>query len=364
LDRATPFEAARTLGAGARAKALRILKRTFDRRPLYCTALAGESNYNICVNSDMTVSCNCQDYDGQGHIGDLRTQTLAEIVSGEAVAGFQSMLYAREMPTSVCSTCPELAVLPRETARLGPAPGGIPIHGLMVENTVLCNLRCSLCRRDELLAQRGQRSMTLEDIERVAKMVSEYGIEQVSYFALGEPFVSQHIDEEIALMRQHNPEITIVTSTNGALVDTESKLSALLMMDHVYFSIDGTTQDTVSRYQVNGDFEKSFANMSRLVERRAQRLADDPEAHVPTIEWKYVVFRWNDSREEILRAIRLAREAAVDRIVFYPGVAKRPDRSVRFHTDPLFASLGEVVNGGVVVDLTARADPETGDATA
>src|SRR5471030_2386752 len=38
----------------------------------YCSALAGDSEYNITINSDLTVSCNCQDYDGSGHLGDLR----------------------------------------------------------------------------------------------------------------------------------------------------------------------------------------------------------------------------------------------------------------------------------------------------
>ena len=35
----------------------------------YCNALQGNYNYNICINSDMTISCNCQDYDGAGQLG-------------------------------------------------------------------------------------------------------------------------------------------------------------------------------------------------------------------------------------------------------------------------------------------------------
>jgi len=36
----------------------------------YCKALSGLSSYNICINCDLTVSCNCQDYDGSGQIGE------------------------------------------------------------------------------------------------------------------------------------------------------------------------------------------------------------------------------------------------------------------------------------------------------
>src|SRR5258708_9471316 len=45
----------------------------------YCSALHGESDYNITVNSDLTVSCNCQDYDGSGHIGDLKKDSFEKI---------------------------------------------------------------------------------------------------------------------------------------------------------------------------------------------------------------------------------------------------------------------------------------------
>jgi len=44
--------------------------------------LHGESEYNTTINSDLTVSCNCQDYDGTGHIGDLRKNTFEEIFLG------------------------------------------------------------------------------------------------------------------------------------------------------------------------------------------------------------------------------------------------------------------------------------------
>src|SRR6476620_3297117 len=38
----------------------------------YCRALAGESEYNITVNCDLTLSCTCQDYDGSGHLGTIQ----------------------------------------------------------------------------------------------------------------------------------------------------------------------------------------------------------------------------------------------------------------------------------------------------
>src|SRR3954471_13442021 len=48
----------------------------------YCSALAGQSDYNITVNCDLTVSCNCQDYDGSGHFGDLNKTSFKEAFFG------------------------------------------------------------------------------------------------------------------------------------------------------------------------------------------------------------------------------------------------------------------------------------------
>src|SRR5256885_16649349 len=45
----------------------------------YCSALAGESEYNITVNCDLTVSCNCKDYNGSGDIWDLNKNSFPEV---------------------------------------------------------------------------------------------------------------------------------------------------------------------------------------------------------------------------------------------------------------------------------------------
>ena len=51
----------------------------------YCRALAGESEYNITINCDLTVSCSCQDYDGSGHLGDLNKASFQEVFFGPVV---------------------------------------------------------------------------------------------------------------------------------------------------------------------------------------------------------------------------------------------------------------------------------------
>lgn len=316
-----------------------------------CRALAGLSDFNVCINSDLSVSCNCQDFDGSGRIGDLNSGTLAEIFAGPAARAFRARLAARSFPTPTCASCADLELLPSDDAERLLADWRVPSAGIMVENTARCNLRCPMCDRDSVLALRGARSaMSLEDVERVALELKLNALESVLFFNLGEPFLPGSVREQVALIRRHNPAIRIVTSTNGQLVEGEERVEAALMMDYLYFSIDGVDDGVLGRYQVGGRFERAYRNMKRVVAER-NRLGK----RAPIVEWKYVLFRWNDRPWMIDRAIELAREAGVDVIGFYRGDGPLRHRSLRWHLDPYFKRLGTRSRGGIVVNLNGIA---------
>lgn len=303
----------------------------------YCRALSGESNYNICVNSDMSVSCNCSDYDGKGHIGDLRRQSLQEIFDGDTAHHFRSQLASGKLPIDQCLSCPELTTVRKMQAQLKVHDYTLPHKGIMVENTVGCNLECLACDRN-VVATRKRRIMSLEDISIVARMIHDCSIEQVCYHNLGEPFLSKRIHDELRILRELNPETEIVLSTNGALLDNQDKRKAALYLDHLYFSIDGASQASTQIYQVGGEFDKAIENMSEMVAFR-----DALQSPRPLIEWKYVVFEWNDSKKEIETAIRIAKETKVDIISFWHGGMPpgSPGVSSRFKTEEYFQNLGE-----------------------
>src|ERR1039458_7506726 len=74
-------------------------------RGYYCSTLAGQEDYNITVNSDLTVSCSCQDYDGSGHIGDLRKNSFEEIYFGPVAQKFRDDLAKGKIPIPTCVRC-------------------------------------------------------------------------------------------------------------------------------------------------------------------------------------------------------------------------------------------------------------------
>src|SRR5205823_3023278 len=112
----------------------------------------------------------------------------------------------------------------------------------MVENTSACNYECTGCDRSLVADNWKKRQMSLEEMERVALQIKALGIKQVAFFKLGEPFLSKHVKQELEILRRHNPEILIHTSTNGTLINTPEKLDAAMLMDHITFSIDGPDQ--------------------------------------------------------------------------------------------------------------------------
>ena len=308
--------------------------RVFKPR-LYCRALSGKSGFNISVNADMSVSCTCQDYDGSGRLGDLSTQTLQEIFDGPVARRFRETLAQGHAAIKVCFYCEELRHTSRGRSKHYLTHYTVPTFGIQVENTAGCNLDCLLCDRDRHKRLLKRPQMSLADVERVAETINTCGIKKMAFFKLGEPFLSPRVRDELTVLRQKNPGLFIWTSTNGMLLKTEDKREAALLMDNVVFSIDGESNQTLTKYQRGGSFDLAYRNMADLVVSRNARGKTRP-----IIEWKYVLFDWNDGRDQIDRAIQLAKEADVDWLTFFPGSVEGVGRRYEHYWTHYVSTVG------------------------
>jgi len=190
--------------------------------------------------------------------------------------------------------------------------------------------------------------MSLQDVEFIAKIAKEYSIQWIHYFKLGEPFLSPTISEEMKIIRRYRNYAmpAIATSTNGLVLDLKDKIEAALLMDHIYFSIDGINQGMVEKYQRRGNFERSYHNMANLVAERNLR-----GQKKPVIDWKYVVFNHNDRPSYIKQAIDLVWEAQVDMISFWQGGGSQDLVSHAFTNDEFFKTLGRLSWKGREIDF-------------
>jgi len=285
----------------------------------YCNALAGRSDYNITVNCDLTVSCSCQDYDGSGHLGDLNKNSFKEVFFGPTANRFREELAKGKLPIKTCVRCGDLARAPKATVKTaddqvyaGPKPR-LPYRGMLLENTVRCNIDCIGCDRESAARIRTNLQMDLAQLSKMADLVNELGLQKLFYLNLGEPFLSPNIGKELPLLRRKNPNTRIVISTNGIILNTDAKREAALYASQLFFSIAGINDEMLKKYEHRGNFEKAYQNIKALAEYRNAR-----GLSTPIIEWKYLLFNWNDRRETIERAIEMAKEAGVDAISFWP----------------------------------------------
>jgi hypothetical protein len=315
----------------------------------YCRSLGGESEYNLTINCDLTVSCTCQDYDGSGHLGDLNKNSFPEVFFGPVAQRFREDLAKGKLPIMTCTRCGDLVRVPKCQSRaVTGLPGGaggvarsaaatgsqsppsaaerdldrqifagpkprLPYRGMLLENTVRCNIDCIGCDRQSAARIRTTQQMELEKLSRMADLVHDLGLEQLFYLNLGEPFLSPNIGSELSLLRQKNPKCRIVISTNSIVLNTDAKCEAALNASHIYFSIAGVNEPMLKKYERHGNFQKAYDNMKALVAYRNAR-----GLTAPLLEWKYLLFNWNDHPQTITQAVEMARAAGVDTISFWP----------------------------------------------
>jgi len=277
----------------------------------YCGALSGLSEYNITVNCDGTLTCNCHDYNGSGKLGDLNEQSFKEVFFGPKAQSFRDSLAKGKLPIRTCAHCGDLKRIKK--SKVHEIKPRLPYRGMLLENTVRCNIDCVGCDRIQAAGLRKTKQMELDKVAKMADLVKDLGLQQLFYLNLGEPFLSPNIGKELALLREKNPNCRIVMSSNAIILNNDAKREAAMYASHIYFSIAGINDPMLKKYEHGGSFEKAYENLRALVAYRNAR-----GLKKPTLEWKYLLFNWNDRHWMIERAIEMAREIGVDAITFWP----------------------------------------------
>jgi tetratricopeptide (TPR) repeat protein len=206
-----------------------------------------------------------------------------------------------------------------------------------IELSSACNLQCTGCSHAEPTTFRPSRQTVNIDIDRLMAWMQGrvQKIEHIRLYHMGETWLHPRWFEFCIFLRQNNPSITLFTSTNGMPLDTEEKLQNVADsgINHVMFSIHGATQASTQAYMGKAfQLQTALDAARRLVELRANRL---PRLY---LSWKYLLFDWNDSDEEIELAMRLCDEIGFDELHF--SITSQPAPSKRYNLNgPAWASM-------------------------
>ena len=266
----------------------------------------------LVVLCDGKVVCGCADPEGLRPLGHLSVSGLTHIWQSEKVKRIRRDL--NEGFSGFCGPCG----LKRLLNEGEPAPQ-LPVDQkvlprIFFEPTVVCNLDCfkAVCAPGaKLVATRERKMFPLEEFKA---MLAEVGprLARLDFFNYGEPFLHPQALDMVEHVKEKYPHIYLYTSTNGILFD-EEKIVRLARsgIDEVTFSVDGPDQRTYERYRRGGDFAKVVRNMKALAAEK-RRLGRE----VPFINWRYILFKWNDSFWQMVRAKRLALRIGVDRLTW------------------------------------------------
>jgi MoaA/NifB/PqqE/SkfB family radical SAM enzyme len=260
---------------------------------------------------DGRISCGCSDPYAKRVLGDSRVSSLGEVWRGPTASGLRQDL--NDGGSSFCGDCPlKLPLEPDEPAPirdLNVAP--LPSR-LYVECTAACNISCfqACCAPETGITRTRQAGML--DFDLFTRVIDEAGptLVRVDFFNYGEAFLHKRAVEMCEYIKTKYPHIYLYTSTNGGAL-TEEKARRLVHsgIDEVTFSIDGASQAVYEKYRQRGRFDLATANLRAMADEKARHGRD-----VPQLNWRYILFTWNDSDEEMERARRLAVEFGVDRL--------------------------------------------------
>jgi hypothetical protein len=262
---------------------------------------------------DGRMVCGCADPYAQRVLGDARQSRVREIWTGAIVSGLRADL--NRGSSAFCGECPLKLPLAGDqpVPQRGPDVAPLPSR-LYVECTAACNISCyqACCAPESGITRTRQAGML--DFDLFARVVDEAGpsLGRIDFFNYGETFLHRRAVEMCEYIKQRFPHIYLYTSTNGlALGEDAARRLVHSGIDEVTFSIDGASQATYERYRQRGRFDVAIANLRAMAEEKRKAGRD-----VPVLNWRYILFTWNDSDEEMGRARAVAADAGADRLTW------------------------------------------------
>ena len=262
---------------------------------------------------DGRMVCGCADPYGKRVLGDTRVDGVSAIWTGERASALRRDLNAGG--SKFCGDCPLKLPLRKDEAapqRALDVPA-LPSR-LYVECTAACNISCAqaCCAPETGITRTRQAGML--DFELFRRVIDESGhaLARIDFFNYGEAFLHKRAIEMCEYIKSRFPHIYLYTSTNG-LAFKQDGVRRLVHsgIDELTFSIDGATPESYATYRQRGDFEKAIANLRTAVEEKHAAGRD-----VPFINWRYILFRHNDSDAEMNLARRMAADLGVDRLAW------------------------------------------------
>jgi len=260
---------------------------------------------------DGRLVCGCADPYGTRVLGDARASSIRGVWNGPVISGLRGDLNAGG--SKFCGDCPLKLPLKKEDAPpVRPIDAGPQPNRLYIECTAACNISCTqaCCAPETGITRTRQAGML--DFDLFTRVVDEVGgsLVRIDFFNYGEAFLHKRAVEMCEYIKSHSPHIYLYTSTNGlALSEAQARRLVHSGIDEVTFSIDGATPESYVQYRQRGRFDLAIATLRAMADEKRKAGRD-----LPFLNWRYILFKWNDGDAEMARARELAASIGADRL--------------------------------------------------
>jgi hypothetical protein len=260
---------------------------------------------------DGRVVCGCADPYGRRGLGDVRGSSVRAVWSGGTIRRLREELNGGG--SKFCTDCSLKLPLGKNAASpVRPLDAGALPAQMYIECTAACNISCNqaVCAPETGITKTREAGML--DFDLFRRVLDEAGpsLQRIDFFNYGEAFLHKRAVEMCEYIKTRFPHIYVYTSTNGlALTDAQARRLARSGIDEVTFSIDGASQAAYAKYRQRGRFDVALATLRAMADEKRRGALD-----APFLNWRYILFAWNDSDAEMHEARRLAAEVGVDRL--------------------------------------------------
>jgi len=260
---------------------------------------------------DGRLVCGCADPYGKRVLGDARASSIHDVWTGPTLSALRADLNGGG--SKFCGDCPlKLPLKKDEQPAARPIDAGLHPSRMYIECTAACNISCTqaCCAPETGITRTRQAGML--DFDLFRRVIDEVGasLVRVDFFNYGEAFLHKRAVEMCEYIKTAFPHIYLYTSTNGlALTDAQARRLVHSGIDEVTFSVDGATADSYVKYRQRGRFDVAIATLRAMADEKRSAGRD-----LPFLNWRYILFNWNDSEAEMARARELAADIGVDRL--------------------------------------------------
>ena len=160
--------------------------------------------------------------------------------------------------------------------------------------TNLCTSRCKICpHHSAMRSERG--TMSSEVFEAILHAIPS-GVHKIYLMKQGEPFLNPRLEEYAQRLKEERPNITLTLHTNGQIATPERLAKLMPHLDHLGFSIWGTSPQEYAALHGRDCFAKVIEHLSE-----AGRIAKKLGVNAPEIFVDYV--RQNGNRHENIHEV-------------------------------------------------------------